>query len=172
MNLFGWEEGKRLQKGEGSTDRREGREGEVGDPTQFMWISVLNSSQDQSKPLVAPYGCGQAGSANKALGLPFPHQGVSVWPGSPGMRWGTTPATRRQMPNEGWVERRFQKIRVSFNQRGWHFFFFPFCKQSKNSLGEKIQSSPRILSWSFKASGALAKFKLRPAGAREKPERY
>lgn len=41
------------------------------------------------------------------------------------------------MPNEGWVERRFQKIRVSFNQRGWHFFF-PFCKQSKNSLGKKI----------------------------------
>ena len=47
----------------------------MGDPTQFMWISVLSSSQDQSKSLVAPYGCGQAGSVNKALGLSFPNPG-------------------------------------------------------------------------------------------------
>ena len=46
----------------------------MGDPTQFMWISVLDCSQGQSKTLVGwpQMGSGQAGRVNKALGLSFP----------------------------------------------------------------------------------------------------
>ena len=90
----------------------EGREGEVGDSSRFLWIP--DCSQNWSESLVAPDGQGQSASVNKSFGPGLPSPWWPPEPGNAGVGleefWGSAPPQQplRQMPNRRWLVKGFR----------------------------------------------------------------